>query len=64
MSHLPSRVTEPLRDEAALFAELDAIARECPELAADLGADLLELQTEFRGARATERPGANERWDR
>lgn len=55
--------SEPLTEDA-LWAQLDAIARECPELASDLGADLLELQAQHRNDRQTERPQAPGEWSR
>lgn len=54
-AQLPLTHSEPLSEDA-LFAELDAIARECPELAQD--------QAQHRDDRQTERPQAPGEWSR
>ena len=53
-----------IHDEQSLWDELDAMLRDAPTDAADIAAELAELQARHRNDRATERPGAQERWDR
>lgn len=51
-------------DEATLWEELDAMLREAPTEAADIAAELAELQARHIDSRRTERPGEAADWSR